>query len=373
MLLGAAGSALASPVTVDATALTASQVSVAGFGYYPNSGARTFDLTPGTYTFLAPSVPADVTVGFTVGAGGLVGYAPVSDVGAGGFLAGAGTTTLTVLGFAVTVDPSALTGAFLFVEQETGELPHAPVALRLIPGNYRFEDDGGVGNAFAFSVTSAGAVSYAAAYDVGAGGFVAGEGTSTLTVLGFAVTIDPSALTGSFLSVTQETGELSHAPVVVHFLPGNYQFVDDGWLGNAFDFTVSGAGLVGYAAAYDVGAGGFVAGAGTATLTVVGFAVTIDASALTGTDLFVNQETGILPHAPAVVRFLPGNYQFVDDGWLGNAFDFSVSGAGAIGYAAAYDVGARRVRRRGRGRARWPSGASRSRSAPRRCRACASS
>ncbi len=133
MLVGAAASALASPVVVDATALTAPQVSVVGFGYYSNAGARTFDLAPGSYTFLAPSSPADVAVGFTVGAGGTVGYAPGLDVGAGGFLTGAGTTTLTVLGFAVTIDPSALTGTYLYVSQETQDLPHAPVTVHLLP------------------------------------------------------------------------------------------------------------------------------------------------------------------------------------------------------------------------------------------------
>ena len=68
-------------------------------------------------------------VPFTVTASGTVSYAPALDVSAGGFLSGAGSTTLTVVGFPVTIDASTLTGT---VEGTGGfTLSHGGQSVRL--------------------------------------------------------------------------------------------------------------------------------------------------------------------------------------------------------------------------------------------------
>ena len=265
ILLGAGTTTLSvngATITVDATGLTAAQLK-SYYGNFASTAPLTFDVLPGH------QIITDVGDGrglyFAVSNSGTVSYDPSLE----GVLRGAGTSTLTVQGVAVTIDASALTKPGS--KPVMGSLPStAPFTLRMIPGQ-QFVDDLGDGAGLYFTVSNSGTVSY----DPSLEGVVTGAGTSTLTVQGVAVTIDASALTKTQL----ETGDgifASTAPFTLRMIPGQ-QFIDDLGDDDGLYFKVSNSGTV----SYDPSLEGVVTGAGTSTLTVQGVAVTIDASALT--------------------------------------------------------------------------------------------
>ena len=108
-------------------------------------------------------------------------------------------------------------------------------------------------------------------------------------------------------------------------IPGQ-QFVDDLGDDDGLYFKVSNSGTV----SYDPSLEGVVTGAGTSTLTVQGVAVTIDASALTKTQM----ETGdgiFASTAPFTLQMIPGR-QFLSDLTTGNGVNFTVSANGAESY-----------------------------------------
>ena len=95
-------------ITIDATALTTSQFALGGIGLFPSATPLVLDLDPGPYTVQDLSGGIH---GFVVTATGLVSYAPEKEE----YFDGAGTSRLTLVGYDVIIDATALTPPTFFI------------------------------------------------------------------------------------------------------------------------------------------------------------------------------------------------------------------------------------------------------------------
>jgi hypothetical protein len=232
----------------------------------------------------------------------------------------------------ITIDATALSlDHFNLTDTATGlgrTLPSASVhSLDLNLGSYRFGTL--FGPVFAFAVTAADAVSFDPTLT-----FLSGGGTNTLKVHGFAVEVDATALSLDQFSMSETAsglGEMFQTAAVqlLRFIPGNYRF---GTLfGPVFEFSVTGAGAVSFDPALT-----FASGSGTSRLKVQGFAVEIDATALSVDQFNVADSASgltktLLTSIVHPLNFIPGSYRLV----AGQESEFLITRAGVFDYIPA--------------------------------------
>ncbi|HEY1296214.1 MAG TPA: hypothetical protein VGJ60_24310 [Chloroflexota bacterium] len=188
------------PVSIDATQLMYRFFVIPGVtsGWTDSRTVQTFNLAPGQYAFqIASGYYADFT--FTVTATGGVDYSTSFN----GFLSGRGTTTLRIDGLLVTLDARYLSGSgVLLVAPHTNDDWISYKAVRMVPASYYSvqQGSGEVAN-FSFKLGVDGKWSYTTALDVVSGGFLAGNGTSTLTFFGYPLLVDARAAGGTGVTV----------------------------------------------------------------------------------------------------------------------------------------------------------------------------
>ena len=287
----------------------------------------TVSLPPGDYAY-RHSVLTAPAFRFTVTPEGLVEYADEY----AGFLIGAGSTSLTVMGFAVTLDgrglshdlrPYGLYGSADVLDRAAAH------DLRLLPGaDYRFMPAGTTVGEFSFAVDTDGGVSVDPKY----GGFASVTGT-TLTITGYPVTVDAQMLSTdlrpyAWYGVNDVFSR--NAAFTVHLLPGSgFQFMPAGTTVGEFSFAVDTGGNI----VIDPKYGGFASVTGT-TLTITGYPVTVDARALS-TDLRPYAWYGVNDvlsrNAAFMVHLLPGTgFQFMPAGTTVGEFSFAVDTDGGV-------------------------------------------
>uniref|UniRef100_UPI00047678C8 hypothetical protein n=1 Tax=Lamprocystis purpurea TaxID=61598 RepID=UPI00047678C8 len=265
---------MAHSINIDATRLASPSFLIPGNSGSLSTGAiQSVQLEPGSYMIQTHATP-DQNWSFVVTAQGAIDYAPALDVSQGGFLTGRNTSTLGVSGFPITLDARALATVSYAVSGITGWLANtAPHTLNLLPGAYGFQQPTGVVPGADFQVRLDGAIDYAAASDA----FLTGRGSSTFTLLGYTITVDATALTAPQFHLSGITDWLaSTQPRPLRLLPATYLFVHGSGRVPTADFTVTVAGLVDY----PVTADGYLAGRGSGTFTLLGYAITVDATAL---------------------------------------------------------------------------------------------
>jgi len=188
------------PVSIDATQLMYRYFVIPGVtsGWVDSRAVQTFNLAPGQYAFqIASGYYADFT--FTVTATGTVDYSTSFN----SFLSGRGTNTLRINGLVVTLDARYLSGSgVLLVAPLTNDDWISYKTVRMVPASYYSvqQGSGEVAN-FAFKLGLDGNWSYSNAYDVSAGGFLAGNGSSTLTFLGYPLLVDARAAGGTGVTI----------------------------------------------------------------------------------------------------------------------------------------------------------------------------
>jgi hypothetical protein len=277
-------SAASVTITIDATRLTPTEL-ISSCG-----GVLRFDSTV-IQSISAPAGSCVLKTGtngvigsFTVTPAGTVDYDPSLDVGV---FSGRGTSTLSVVPHAIAIDATGLTQTTLrFVgvtstpSFDSGGIQHLALASTASV-NYVVETAGS-GVIGSFTVTPAGTVDYDASTD----GVFSGHGTSTLSVVPHAITLDATGLTQTtlrFVGVTStpsfDSGELQHLALASTASFG--YLVETAGSGVIGFFKVTPAGTVDYDASTD----GVFAGRGTSTLTVVPHPITIDATGLIRTTL----------------------------------------------------------------------------------------
>src|SRR5439155_1621814 len=169
----------------------------------------------------------------------------------------------------------------------------APLNLELAAGQHFFYTYGG--DSVSFDVAADGTIDYDPALD----GVLSGRGSSTLFIHGVSVTVDATALVGTYTALDY-TSEDATASYQVNLLPGQH-FVNT-YGGDPVDFTVAADGAV----SYDPALGGVVSG-GANALSVHGVSVTVDATALPGTYTALDYDYEDASE-PYQVNLLPGQH-----------------------------------------------------------------
>jgi hypothetical protein len=188
------------PVSIDATQLMYRYFVIPGVtaGWVDSRTVQTFNLAPGTYAFqIASGYYADFT--FTVTATGTVDYSASFS----SFLSGMATSTLKINGLVVTLDARYLSGSgVLLVAPLTSDDWISYKTVRMVPASYYSvqQGSGEVAN-FSFKLGIDGKWSYTGTYDVSAGGFLAGNGTSTLTFFGYPLLVDARSAGGTGVTI----------------------------------------------------------------------------------------------------------------------------------------------------------------------------
>jgi hypothetical protein len=239
-------------ITIDATALTAPTFSIGGIGSFPSNTPVLLALDAGTYT-VGESSSAETHV-FEITAAGDVSYAATKEP----FFDGLGTPQLTLVGFSVDIDATAMTAGSFFIGG-IGGFPSATVhTFTFLPGTKSVQESSGGVHEFEVEITATGVISYAATKEP----FLDGLGTSQLTLVGYSLIIDATALGSSDFSLGG-LGPFSTAGVqTIIVLPGikTFSHTDVG----AFDFEVEEDGSLDYDTILDA----ILSGRGTNTLTV---------------------------------------------------------------------------------------------------------
>jgi nicotinamidase-related amidase len=307
------------PITIDATALSSVEwyLNNGYAGRGSNAAAKTFRLIPGGYNFCTTYSDC---FSFTVTASGAVEYDSAFDA----FLSGRGTNFLTVAGFAITVDATALSHIEWSLEKGYVGMGSNAAAktFRMIPGGYNFCTT--YFDCFSLTVTASGAVEYDPAFDT----FLSGRGTNFLTVAGFAITVDATAL--SHIEWSLEKGYVgmgsNAAAKTFRLIPGEYNFCTT--YSDCFSFIVTASGAVEYDPAFDT----FLSGRGTNFLTVAGFAITVDTRVLASAKWSLESDYagGGSNAAAKTFRLIPGVYNFC--AVYSDCFSFTVTVSGTVEY-----------------------------------------
>ena len=172
-----------------------------------------------------------------------------------------------------------------------------------------------------FEITAAGLVSYLAAKEP----FFDGLGTSQLTLVGFPIDIDATAMTAGSFSLGGVGGFPSATVATFTLLPG-VKSVQEGSGGvHEFELTVTETGVVTYAAAKEP----FLDGLGTSQLTLVGYDIIIDATASAAPNYFIGGIGPFLSATVDTIRFLPGLKSITDGS--PNVYQFEVLENGLLG------------------------------------------
>jgi hypothetical protein len=318
------------PIAFDATGLSYSSFKISGVtdDWVDSGEVRTLRLTPGTYRFQTPATMSTVSaVTFEVTADGKVDYSP----SLGGFLSGAGESTLRLHGYAVGVDATPLSYQKLDLKVagvERGFDSTEPQPLQLLPGTHRLEAPA---KSFGveFEVTADGKVGY----DAGLGGLLSGEGTSTLDVRGYEIAVDARQTSYAGMAVQYAPGRADAEGVRrSRLVPGFHAVVGPGGQG-AVAFTVKAGGAVDYARNLDDALGG----RDSNTLVVRGYEIAVDPRLTSYTTMWVSGAPGRVD-ADGVrrARLVPGTHAVVGPGGYG-AVSFSVQAGGTVDYAHKLD------------------------------------
>ena len=226
-----------------------------------------------TYQIRQQSLPIDCS--FSVESDGMVNYPSRYDQTYGGFLAGHGTNTLILLGYAISVDGTALSYSSYAIPGMTKNFVdrNAILTLRLLPDSYIFQCPGSGYADFSFRVTSAGEIDFDPAFD----GFLAGRGTRSLEIRGHQISINAASLMRPiFLFALDKWISVADLRLV----PGSYSFMDSvSGVGDG-RFRIDAGGRFNYDADLDVKNGGYLTGLGTRQLSFIGYPLVVDMASM---------------------------------------------------------------------------------------------
>ena len=210
------------------------------------STVQTLSMPAGTYSFQVGSgYYCDFT--FEVTSAGLIAYDPKY----GTFLAGAGTSTLVLNGFKVTIDARYLPGQGLILSDiplinNTTDWISLKTMNMLPASYYSVQQGSGIVCNLSFQLDGSGHFQYAANFDVAKGGFLQGAGTSTLVFLGYPLLVDSRGTDGSGVALQPVTWGVPFAysdVLFVNILPAagfRLQLVSGLVTGAGFDMDQTG-------------------------------------------------------------------------------------------------------------------------------------
>jgi hypothetical protein len=186
--------------------------------------------------------------------------------------------------FSIEIDATALFyRQFIVIGSDSSFVDSRQVrSLQLDPGSYPIQVQSGVYTDFSFEVTDAGVIDFDAAFD----GFATGRGSTRLTLTGLEIGVDARGLSsmaggGVLFASIPLTNDDWIGFARVRLLPQTIYMLQQG-SGVVCDlsFALGIDGLIHYTAEQDWARGGCLSGDGTDTLTLHGFGLRIDASAV---------------------------------------------------------------------------------------------
>jgi hypothetical protein len=260
------------PIAINTSALTFPLFLIPGQSdFQDGSLAPTLMLSAGTYSFQQAS-GYYTNFQFQVTPTGTLDYDAKFDA----FLNGRGTSTLTVAGFTVEVDLTALSHGLLPIVAGAKDflMPDQVHQLVLVPASfYGFQPGSGIVADFTFEVDLNGNVVVDPKY----AGF-ADSLNSRLTIHGYVVQFDGRRLTHGLLPLAAIPNNDFLPPIAVNFLTlipcRYYGFQPGSGIVADMSFDVGLDGLIDYPADCD----GFLQGRGSSLLTLLGYPVLVDAT-----------------------------------------------------------------------------------------------
>jgi hypothetical protein len=347
-LVIAVPAALADPpthsMTIDATAIftQGGQFTLGGPGQddvaYDTDTPQTITLEEGTYEVFVGSAQA-MDCDVTVDANGDWEYS--ANTNPCSYLSGQLTSTLTISGFPIMVDPSALSGGLVF--DLSTDFFSTPKQFNLVPldgSDYLLQDSSGEVSTCDFDLDDSGNVTY----DPSDQGCLTGAGTATVEVNGEPLRIDATALSTENVSLINLGGDDGDQPSDVvqswNVLPmdageGYVVSTDTGYDANLIANVDTSD-----TASVDASASGWASASGN-TVTLTGYPVTIDATAIAPDSFAI--DTGDPPQtfdaatvqhlqlAPADGQGTAGTYGYEFQSSQ-TRFDWGLSDAGTISY-----------------------------------------
>jgi len=295
------------------------------FLYHAHEQATAFAITAEGYT-----TPEGIHI-----PRGTVDYEPTFDVSNGGFFQGRGTATLTVVGYAITLDATQVAHPTFAIPYVTVGWPSTRerVALRMLPGAYFLYHAHEQATPFAIAAEERttpegtpiprGTVDYDSALDTPAAsrqGIFRGRGTATLTLVGYAITLDATQVAHPMFIIPYVTDDWrsTRERVALRMLPGAYFLYHAPEQATLFAITAEERttpegsqiprGTVDYEPTFDVQNGGFFDGRGTTTLQALGYKILFDVSEYQGVGISLDPTGITLDTATSslqVVRLLP--------------------------------------------------------------------
>ncbi|WP_026425112.1 RNA polymerase sigma factor [Actinokineospora inagensis] len=298
-------------ITLDTRELSYANTTVSGTGWPAYNPVGTRRLVPGSYTLNGMN---GNTVPFTVTDDGTVAYDSTMDR----ILTGAGTSTLTAHGLPVTVDYTDLDGTNATLDGAGWPVPQKVRTFRMLPGKQNFRTAGG--QFVPFVLAADGRIDY----DTSANSLLTGRGGNTLVVHGYRITLDVRDIS-YYNAMVAGVAFTTPAPThVVRLLPGRQSVLTTN--GNAVPFVVTGTGQIDY----DAGLGGILTGAGTGTIALHGFPITIDATATGRSTVLVGGVGTMDARSAHTVKLLPGKHILNDS-------SFQVTDGGRVDFPAGLD------------------------------------
>ena len=295
------------PIVLKSPGLATYQYHLASItGWLPSEREHVLNLLPGKYQFVQGNglVPeAD----FQVRIDGKVEYPTSSD----GFLTGRDSTTFGIVGFPIVLKSPGLAAYQYHLASITGWLTSdREHELRLLPGKYQFMQGNGPVADVLFSVLLDGTPAIDSSRSGAIMSLVPANATSPPTVVfsGHAIDLDFTELSSHRYRLDVTDWFENDRVHSVRLMPTRYHMVNAVGAIDRGVFDVLAGGNLNYADELDLANGGYLTGAGTATLTVMGFPLGIDATAIAGTDVTIAPE-GIAIDSNAgtvqTVRLLP--------------------------------------------------------------------
>ncbi|MFD6231083.1 matrixin family metalloprotease [Streptomyces sp. NPDC060232] len=288
-------------IVIDTRALTYTEfilLEAAGEGWVDGAAPAALDINPGSYTFFQ----ADGTPGsfiFQVTEQGTIDYPSIYD----NILNGRGTARLAVSGHEVEIDGTSLSHDILpFIKGATNLSRHSAHKLHLAPADgYTFQPASGVLADFRFKLTLDGELNIDPRY----GGFSSIKGR-TLIISGYEIVIDIRKLSHGLrpLDMLGEPDALAsgRATPFTYIPAQGYNFQPGSGVVADFKFTLDAGGELSIEPRY----GGFSSINGR-TLTISGYAVTLDTGGMAATLPLLDYTESVIPQEIAGV-LIPATY-----------------------------------------------------------------
>lgn len=334
------------PIEIIAEKLSTEQIAypyiIPGLG---SKSLQTFRLLPGQYNLQVAAGYAAVI--YLVTPQGKIDYEDALDIKHGGCFSGKETTRLELLGYSVEIiadeklSTPQITYPYIISGWVSGKTKQT---FQLLPGSYNLQTPASFVSVV-YTVTPQGKISYDEPLDATNGGGFAGKETTQLKLIGFSIAVDPSPLSQPQFLISEVTpgDEVAiQKKVTFQLLPGAYTIQSIS--GPGYIFSVTPKGTIDYDKTFDVnnpGNPGFLSGRETATLTLAGYPISLDATPLINGISQFRLGSGsrwLTTDVSHDVHLFPGRYGLELASGVISGAEFEVVFGGMIHYDSSLDI-----------------------------------